>query len=170
MASDALPCGLYRTTLPLTDREEQVSARRLVYFHNHSEEGPPLLLLPRENTANRWAFHDRGYLVRDADWLVTLVPLPAEGLYVLQGHFHPPGGPVVQEKTLLQLGYNVAGDPILFVPTFEGNVIRFPASGYRFETLDILRDLTPAAFIVPRPAPTAGSSDAEPDPHGGLVH
>lgn len=164
MALDALPCGLYRTTLPLTGREEQVPPRRLVYFHNHSEEGPPLILLPRENTNNRWAFHDRGYLVKDADWPTTLVALPPQGLYVLKGHFHPPGGPVVHERTLLQLGYNAAGDPILFVPTFQDNAIRFPSTGYRFESLDILKDLTPADFVLPQP-PTAPADDP-----GGLLH
>ncbi|GMV38562.1 MAG: hypothetical protein AMXMBFR64_02780 [Myxococcales bacterium] len=160
----ALPCGLYRTTLPLTEREEQVPAGRLVYFHNHSSEGPPLVLLPRVNTDNRWTFHDRGYLVRDADWTVTLVALPSEGFYILRGHFHPPGGPVVHERTLLQLGYNLAGDPILFIPKLEDNAIRFPSVGYRFETLDILKDLDPAPFVLPRPVA------APEDDHGPLLH
>lgn len=164
MADETLPCGIYRTTLPLPGREEQVPAGRLIYFHNHSDDGAPLVLLPQANTDNRWTFHDRGYLVRDADWVSTLESLPGEGFYILRGHFHPPGGQVVHERTLLQLGYNMAGDPILFIPVLEANAIRFPTTGYRFETLDILKDLDPAPFVLPRPA------NASPDDHGTLLH
>jgi hypothetical protein len=161
---DLYPCGLYRTTLPLPEREDQVGARRLVSFHNHSDDGPPIVLLPKSNTNNRWSFHERGYLVRDQDWLATLVRLPAQGLYVLKKHFHPPGGAVVRERTLLQLGYNAAGDPILFVPSYKDNAIAFPTTGYRFEKLDILSDLEPAGFILPD---GGQADDDEPD---ALLH
>ena len=147
------PCGLYRTTVPLPGREEAVPVGRLVYFHNHSDEGPPLVLLPASNTHNRWTFHDRGYLASDPDYPATLEPLPKEGLYVMRSHFHPGEGVVVAERTLVQLGYNPAGDPILFVPVVEDNAIRFPSTGYRFESRGILKELEPAGFVLPSKPP-----------------
>ena len=77
------PCGIYRTTAPLPGKEEWVRENLLVYFHNHSQQGPPLLLLPATNGSNRWVFHEKGYLIRDPDYVETLVKLMDEGLYVL---------------------------------------------------------------------------------------
>lgn len=155
-------CGLYRTTTALPGREDAVPAGRLVYYHNHSDEGPPLVLLPAANAHNRWTFQERGYLASDPDYPATLEPLPKEGLYVMRSHFHPTGGVVVAERTLVQLGYNTAGDPILFVPVVEGNAIRFPATGYRFETRGILSEMEPAGFVLPKqPAD---------EPSGRLLH
>jgi len=67
------PCGLYKTTEPLPNKEEWVREDLLVYFHNHSQQGPPLLLLPASNAHNRWSFHEKGYLVRDPSFVSTLV-------------------------------------------------------------------------------------------------
>ena len=61
----ALPdCGIYRTGVALEGREEAVPAGTLVYFHNHSSDGAPLVLSPLDNVHNRWSFHDKGYLVK----------------------------------------------------------------------------------------------------------
>ena len=141
------PCGLYRTTAPMPGRSEQVPAGRLVYMHNHSQQGPPLVLLPARNVHNRWIFHDRGYLVRDLAYLDTLRSLPAEGFYVLVEHLHVTGA-VLPERSLVQLGYDLAGRPILFPARRVENTIVFPDRGFRFDHDALLARIEPAGFVV----------------------
>ena len=145
-------CGIYRTQVPLTGKEDRVPAGCLVMFHNHSEQGPPLVLLPASNTNNRWTFHERGYLIEDQDFVDQLHGLPAEGLYVLREHVHISKEEMVPDKSLVQLGYNRDGQPILFVARFEGNTIRFPERGYRFNDEKVFDLLDPVAFRSPKPA------------------
>ena len=125
------PCGLYRTTAALPGHEEAVPPGRLVYFHNHSERGPPIVLLPASNTHNKWTFHPRGHLAQDAAYLASLDSLKPEGLYRLREHFHPDASRVVAKGALAQLGYNRRADPILFFPQVVSgeNAIMFPSSG-----------------------------------------
>lgn len=153
-ASAALPpCGLYRTTVALPGHESQVASDRLVYFHNHSEQGPPLVLMPQSNTHNRWTFHDRGYLVESPEFIRALVPLRPEGYYVIRDHLHLSREEILPERTLVQLGYNREAEPILFVARFEENLIRFPDRGYRVNGPAVLEQLEPANFRAPRPKP-----------------
>lgn len=142
------PCGVYRTTAPLPGKEEWVRENLLVYFHNHSQQGPPLLLLPATNGGNRWGFHDKGYLIRDPEYVDTLVPLLEEGLYVLTEPIYLSRDEFIPEETLVQLGYNRAGDPILFLAKFSDNQIVFPNSGLKC-TLEIFDMLRAADFRVP---------------------
>ena len=137
------PCGLYKTQQGLPGKEEWVRDNLLVYFHNHSQQGPPLLLLPSVNHANRWAFHDKGYLVRDAEFVETLQPLKPEGYYVLDDPIYLSHEEMIPEGTLVQLGYPRAGDPILFLAEFEENVITFPTSGLKCtsEIFELLREV-----------------------------
>ena len=144
------PCGLYRTTAPLPDHEDQVPAERLIQFHNHSEQGPPLVLLPRVNQHNRWTFRPKGFLISDLGFIKTLKHLPAEGLYSLHKHVHIGTANVLPDNSLVQLGYNRKGDGILFVAEFLGRTIQFADSGYRIpdELFDILVEVN---FKVPIP-------------------
>lgn len=142
------PCGIYRTTAPLPGKEEWVRENLLVYFHNHSQQGPPLLLLPATNNENRWEFHDKGYLIREIEYVDTLVGLKEEGLYVLSEPIYLSRDEFIPEETLVQLGYNRAADPILFLAKFTNNEIVFPTSGLKC-TLEIFDMLRPVNFRVP---------------------
>jgi hypothetical protein len=124
-------CGLYRTTEALPGREDAAPAGSLVYFHNHSDDGPPLILMPAENRLNRWRFHTRGILITDPAFVSSLEPLLREGLYRLREHFHPSEDQVVNQNALVQLGYTRAAAPILFFPRphESENALVFPDRG-----------------------------------------
>lgn len=142
------PCGLYRTSRPLPGKEEWVREGMLVYFHNHSQQGPPLLLLPSANTHNRWSFHEKGYLIRDTSYVDALVQLFDEGLYILTEPIYLSRDEFIPEDTLVQLGYNRGAEPILFLAKFADNVITFPNSGLKCTT-EIFEMLRPCDFRVP---------------------
>jgi hypothetical protein len=151
MSSQLPNCGLYRTGAALPGNEEQVPAGILVYFHNHSDQGPAMLLTPHANEHNRWQFHERGWPVESSDFIAAMVPLKPEGLYVNTEHIHISREEIIPERMLVQLGYNRSGDTILFVGRFEGDTIAFPSQGYAFTTADVQRSLEPPGFNVPRP-------------------
>ncbi|MBA2320358.1 MAG: hypothetical protein H0V89_04310 [Deltaproteobacteria bacterium] len=123
-------CGLYRTTSALPGRETQVPANALIYFHNHSDAGPPLVLLPDAVASNTWKFATKGFLVQAAEFPSTLETLKAEGYYLL-------GAPLqiadrrVEPGQLIQLGYNRQGEPLAFFPTRDAatNALVFPTKG-----------------------------------------
>jgi hypothetical protein len=142
------PCGLYRTSEPLPGKEKWVKEQMLVYFHNHSEQGPPLILLPASNRGNKWDFHDKGYLVKATEYVDTMIPLKDEGYYVLRDPIHLSPEEFIPERTLVQLGYNRAGEPILFLSQFGRNSISFPEDGLKC-TLDIFKLLKPVNFRIP---------------------
>lgn len=126
-------CGLFHTTLPVPGREQEIAAGLLVYFHNHSAEGPPILLLPASNERNRWHFHRQGVVVADMDYLASLAPLKREGFYRLREHFHPTREQIVNRNALVQLGYTIRAEPILFFPmmhTTENSLV-FPDRGVK---------------------------------------
>ena len=144
------PCGIYRTGAALNGKEEQVPAGRLVMFHNHSEQGPPLVLLPQSNTANKWTFHTHGFLVEDDEFVERMIPLMPEGYYILKEHIHVTEQEIIPDRTLVQLGYNGKGEGILFPGRFEGNNIAFPEKGYGFKNDSIFDNLEQAGFRVPK--------------------
>ncbi len=151
---DTLPaCGLYRTGIALPGHEEQVGDSDLVYFHNHSDQGPPMVLTPHANEHNRWKFHDRGWSVDSPEFVEAMVALKPEGLYICAHHLHVTREEIIPERTLVQLGYNRSGESILFVGRFEGNAITFPDSGYSFRSPEIQERLEPVTFSVPQPIP-----------------
>jgi hypothetical protein len=143
-------CGLYKTTTAFPGHEEQIPAGCLVSFHNHSEQGEPILLLPSKNTHNLWTFHGHGTLTQDQGYLSTLTPLLKEGFYQLKRHLHV-GEKVLPEATLVQLGYNTKGEPILFVAKRVENTLMFPAKGVRFENEKIFVELDPVGFSIYHP-------------------
>lgn len=146
--SELPPCGIYRTTEALPGKEEWVRENLLVYFHNHSQQGPPLLLLPSANANNRWSFHDKGYLVREEDYIETLEQLPFEGFYVLREAIYISHDEMIPEDTLVQLGYNRAAEPIIFLAEFDESAINFPNSGLKC-TAEIFELLDEVGFRVP---------------------
>lgn len=107
-------CGLYRTTKPLPGHEEQVPAGILVYFHNHSDSGLPVVLTPDHNVLNRWHFHGPPIEFRGLQWASTLQKMPEEGFFTLKKDLSFDGGSWPR-NALVQLGYTRAGEPILFM-------------------------------------------------------
>ena len=107
-------CGLYRTTKALSDNEEAVPAGGIVYFHNHSDSGLPVVIPPDHNIMNRWHFHGAGIPFRGLSWADSLAKIPAEGFYMLRKGLEFDGGSW-PKGTLVQLGYTRTGDPILFI-------------------------------------------------------
>jgi hypothetical protein len=107
-------CGLYRTTKSLPDHESAVTAGLLVYFHNHSDSGLPVVIPPEHNVLNRWHFHGAGIPFRGLSWADSLVKLPAEGFYMLRKPLAFDGGEW-PKSALVQLGYTKSADPILFI-------------------------------------------------------
>src|SRR4051794_5345825 len=108
------PCGLYRTTKAPPDNEEAVPAGILVYFHNHSDSGLPVVIVPEHNVMNRWHFHGPGIPFRGLSWADSLQKILQEGFYMLRKDLTFDGGSW-PKGTLVQLGYTRTGDPILFI-------------------------------------------------------
>ena len=108
------PCGLYRTTKPLPEHEEQFPPGTLVYFHNHSDSGLPVVLAPDHNVMNQWHFHGAGTPFRGLSWADSLVKLPEQGFYMLRKQLDFDGGSW-PKGALVQLGYTRTGEPILFI-------------------------------------------------------
>jgi hypothetical protein len=53
-------CGLYRTTKALPEHETDFPVGSVVYFHNHSDSGLPVVIAPDHNIMNEWHFHGAG--------------------------------------------------------------------------------------------------------------
>ena len=75
MKKELPPCGLYRTTKPLPDHEKDVPADVLVYFHNHSDSGLPVVVPPDHNILNRWHFHGAGIPFRGLAWADSAIAI-----------------------------------------------------------------------------------------------
>lgn len=140
-------CGLYKTEAPLAEYPDAVPAGILIMFHNHSNRNIPFIQLPMDNQKNFWSFEEKGPGVKDdPEFIAGLIPLLQQGIYALNSpltmseNVHPEGA-------VLQLGYNRAGDPILFFGSWEEGSISFPAKGYGFQDLKIFEKLTPLTAI-----------------------
>ena len=147
-------CGLYKTGAAMPEHPDEVPAGTLVYFHNHSEQGPPIVQLPAHNQHNKWRFQTRGYLVAEQAYLDTLQGMRAEGLYRLGAHFHPSPEQVVDKHALVQLGYTRLAEPILFFPLVseDHNGLRFPDRGIKVSQriYDLLEPLSLRGPYVPQ--------------------
>jgi hypothetical protein len=120
------PCGLYRTVKPIGN----VEAGRLVYFHNHGNPGAGVYF-PERWTHNRAHFSPQGTTL-PADWNpAALQPLPPEGFYRVAASFVCCEKQCVrfEPEQFLQLGYNGAGKPLLFVPELRSGAITVPERG-----------------------------------------
>lgn len=161
MSKSLPPCGLYRTGSALKSDPEHIPAGILVYFHNHSDQGIPFLQLPEENVHNVWSFQEFGPGIENDDsFLDSLQPLKEQGFYFLTEALQTPDREY-NAYTLVQLGYNRDGDPILFPAqrSETRNALAFSESGYRFESLGILNALAPE-----EPMEFVAMMDAEEEP------
>lgn len=161
MAKNALPpCGLYRTTKALPEHEQEVGAGVLVYFHNHSDSGLPVVIAPDHNILNRWHFHGAGIPFRGLSWADSMVRLPAEGFYMLRKALEFDGGSW-PKATLVQLGYTRTADPILFIAqlraTLDENDLFFSDRGVGIarEQLALLDSVN--VFVEPPPPGAHGT-------------
>ncbi len=106
-------CGLYRTTKPLPEHETDFPAGSVVYFHNHSDSGLPVVIAPDHNIMNSWHFHGAGTPFRGLSWADSLVKMLDQGYYSLRKQLDFDGGSW-PKGALVQLGYNRDGrrDPL----------------------------------------------------------
>ena len=148
---DLPPCGLYKTTLPHPEKPEQVGSGRLVYFHNHSNQGVGMVLLPKANDQNKWAFHERGFSVSDAAWCHTLQPVAPEGLYIATAPLEASDDRVIAEGQLVQLGYNANAEGILFFPrkAESANALLIPDKGLKVSNA-LVNKLAPVRLVGPK--------------------
>jgi hypothetical protein len=146
--SELPPCGLYRTRRALGE----VEAGRLVYFHNHGEPGPGIYL-PRGWKVNHAQWHSRGVPLPDDGWARHLEPLAPEGLYRVREELTccAKGCRTFEPDLLVQLGYNGAAEPILFVPEWTEAGLALPEQGTRIDA-DRVSRLAPLKVASP-PAP-----------------
>ncbi len=144
-------CGIYKTAHSLKGKESAVGAGILIYFHNHSSQGPPLVLLPKANVHNHWSFSDKGYLV-DTDnaeaFIEGLTPLPSQGLYVTAQPVTL-GETELPARLLVQLGYDASARAIVFPARWEENGLVFPPRGFRVDLETLSGAFAPADFQVP---------------------
>jgi hypothetical protein len=134
-----------------------VAAGLLVRFHNHSDQGEPIVLLPERNENNKWTYSQNGYLIHDDEYAGTMVALKAEGIYRSREHFHPASDQVVAKDALVQLGYNRHAEPIIFFPRVleAENALAFPTTGTKIndkiyallEPLDLRGPYVPKARL-----------------------
>jgi hypothetical protein len=147
------PCGLYRTSVDLAG----VPAGRLVYFHNHGDPGPGVYL-PTEWRANRAVFATSGRTLDDPKAAHTLVALPGEGLYRVVERFHCCDKRCREftPELLVQLGYDGAANPILFVPEWVPEGLALPERGVRVDAdrLDKIVKLAVASRKMMQEAPS----------------
>lgn len=125
--ADLTPCGIYRTTRALGD---DLSAGRLVFFHNHGDPGPGVYL-PSTWVANRARWHEQGHTIPSTEWASSLVPLPAEGFYRVREEFTccAKSCRTYEADLLVQLGYDGNAQPLLFVPEWTSVGLALPELG-----------------------------------------
>lgn len=130
------PCGLYRTRAAIG----AIPAGRLVYFHNHGEPGPGLYL-PSGWKRNRVELQPKGVLLPSPEDLRHLEPLPAEGLYRVTEAFDCCEQKCrrFEPELLVELGYNGAGQPILFVPEWIDGMLAMPERGSIIDPANLAR-------------------------------
>ena len=130
MTTPLPPCGLYLTRTAVGP----IPADRLVYFHNHGDPGPGLYL-PSAWVANRARFDANGTLLPRAEDALFLEPLAPEGFYRVKEAFHccPQKCRLFAPELLVQLGYDGAGTPILFVPEINERGFVLPERGSRID-------------------------------------
>jgi hypothetical protein len=125
-ATDLPPCGLYRTMLPIGS----IEPGRLVYFHNHGDPGPGLYF-PDSWAHNRAQFSPKGTTLQLPLDPRSLRALPAEGFYRVAQSFVCCAKQCVrfEPDAFVQLGYNGAGKPLVFVPELRSGAITVPERG-----------------------------------------
>lgn len=128
--SELPACGLYVTRAPIGS----VPAGRLVYFHNHGDPGPGIYL-PTRWVGNAARFEAPGVLLPDAAAAQALGPLVAEGYYRVTEAFTCCANRcrTFERDLLVQLGYDGAATPILFVPELVDGALQVPERGSKVD-------------------------------------
>ena len=146
------PCGIYRTKGPIG----AVPAGRLVYFHNHGNPGAGVYL-PERWEGNRARFSPNGHSLPDEAAAANLEPLAAEGFYCVTEPFHccDKKCRLFEPSLLVQLGYDGAAAPILFVPELDGPKMALPERGVRIES-NCFEKMVPL-LVAQKPRPQDGS-------------
>lgn len=162
MSGDLPPCGLYRTLRPIGSLE----AGRLVYFHNHGNPGAGLYF-PESWSHNRATFSPQGMTLPLPYQAGALKPLPAEGFYRVTAGFHccPKQCVRFEPEAFVQLGYNGAGKPLLFVPELAHGRIDVPDRGTPIDD-EALANLV-ALTVTERTGPAGAEISL---PRGIIVH
>lgn len=129
--SDLPPCGPYRTTIGI---DQHVPAGRLVYFHNHGDPGPGVYL-PMGWRLNRAEWAEHGHTIPSAAWAHSLAPLAPEGFYRVTEPFAccARACRTYEADLLVQLGYDAAAAPLLFVPEWTAAGLAFPEVGIQID-------------------------------------
>lgn len=112
--NDTFPAGLYRTTTPLPEAPADIPADALVYVGDRPGR-PPFLVRPNSNRNNRWYWDEPVRPLPSRAWLESLIPLPPEGFYTLPETLTFGETGRWLQNAIVQLGYNGAGQGILFV-------------------------------------------------------
>ena len=144
----------------MPDHEDEVGADPLVYFHNHSDLGLPVVIPPEHNILNRWHFHGTGIPFRGLAWADSMVRLPPSGFYMLRKPLDFDGG-TWPKATLVQLGYTRTADPILFIgqlrAALDENDLFFSDRGVGI-TREQLAQLDPVnVYVEPAPPGSHGT-------------
>lgn len=127
---------MYRTTKPHPSNT-QIAADLLVYVGERS--GKTFVVVPHYNEANRWFWREDASFttLEDDAWAASLMALRAEGFYTLPRTLAFEDGGRWLENAIVQLGYDRAGRPILFVAerraTMEDNALYFSDRGHRID-------------------------------------
>ena len=126
-----VPCGLYRTTQKF---EDKVPEGLLVYYHNHGDPGPGVYAVKSWNN-NKALFQEQGITITDSAWVKSLKPLKDEGFYRVAKEFYccEKHCRKFERDTLVQLGYNGDGSPIIFIPEWHAEGLLLPQKGNLIE-------------------------------------
>ncbi len=124
------PCGLYKTLQQIGP----IPAERLVFFHNHGNPGAGLYL-PSGWKGNRVELSASGTTLSSPDEVRFLMPLPPEGFYRVSESFYccEKKCRLFNAEALVQLGYDAAATPILFVPEIVDGMLAVPDRGSRID-------------------------------------
>lgn len=156
------PCGLYRTVAAIGE----IPSGRLVYFHNHGDPGAGLYF-PDGWADNRAHFSAKGSTVPADFNPAAIKALPREGFYRVSAKFYCCAKNCIefQPDTLVQLGYNGAGQALLFMPELGTGAIRIPDRG------NFIDDATFPNLVAlqVREAPRE-KGDLAPFPRGIVIH
>jgi len=129
--------GLYRTTKPYPDHEEDIPEGVLVFVGVKPNGGLPFVVRPGANRLNRWFWGEPTIPLRAVNWAESLVQLPPEGFYILPDELNFEGGGRWLKGAIIQLGYNGEGRGIIFIAeqhaAEERNVLIFSDKGRAIE-------------------------------------
>jgi len=138
------PCGLYRTNEALGDR---VPANLLVYYHNHGDPGPGIYPVERWQN-NKAQFRREGITVTEEEYVKSMTHLKDEGFYRVAKEFYccEKKCRKFERDTLIQLGYNGDGAPIVFVPEWHPEGLLLPEKGNLVDD-DVLGHIKPLKVV-----------------------